>query len=133
MWLAGLRAKLPTRRLTQRPVWGDRSWYSTTFTPSSSTGMVSLHHRRAVAVHIYGRSRDVGRRIRRQEARRIGEFLCGADAPHGDLFAHFGEKIRKWHPKFRGALDPLIALDEADQQRVDEDSVRRTLTRQHLR
>src|SRR5215472_7916948 len=131
MWLAGLRAKPPTRRSRQRRAWADQSWFSATPYPSVLAS-VFLHHRRTVAVNVDGGTRDVGRRVRRHETRHVGEFLGATDATHGDLFAHLGEKIRKRHPKLRGTLDPLIALDEADQQRVDKNSVRCPLARQYL-
>src|SRR5262249_16434801 len=44
-----------------------------------------LHHRRTVAIHIDSCARNVGRCIRRQEAGRVGEFLCGTDAAHRNL------------------------------------------------
>src|SRR5689334_18785903 len=84
-----------------------------------------LHYRRHVAVDVDCSASDVAREVGGQEAGQVRELLGRADAPERDIPSHLREKglVRLVSTLLGVTPDPLVAVNQPDMERVDENVV----------
>ena len=87
------------------------------------------------AVDVDRRAGDVAGGVGGEEAGDVGEFLRGAHAPERHAGARLGDEFfeRTIAAGFLMPAHDLVGDDDADQQGVDQDAVRRALAGEHFR